>query len=307
MIVFHGFTYVNQKNSGDGSSHITRSTRTRIRKLVLPLRDSAYYSPVLVHIDSDIAMSYDGEYMSSQYPKLILPKGYLSHSQMVCWMSNRARYVKEYFEDGERLKTRYLDFGSKFSKLIEDLGEIMNRIPNRFLAIQELKKGYPMDENMESVLMELDIEGESEYQIGNSGKPDDKTPVCKIQGIVPILAFLDKYRSRDGSIGEYKTGLQPWTLARVQKHDQLPFYGAGLKASGKPMPEYADLHWVETKEVATEHVDFWRDGNKVIMATGKIKTFHRELDPREFERVEDLIIRVAWEISDAYQDHLAQI
>ncbi len=244
--------------------------------------------------------------MEPRYPILILPKGYISHSQMNCWITNKPRYIREYFEDGDKLKTRYLDFGSKFSKMVERLGELMEKIPNRQFAIVELKKEYPMDENMESVLMELDIDGESEYQIGNSGKPDDKHPVCKIRGEVPILAFLDKYRP-DGSIGEYKTGLQPWTLAKVQKHDQLIMYGVGLKWMGRPLPEYADLHWIETVETQKESTDFWRDGDKIIGATGRIKTFHREFDEREYERMEDLIIRVAWEISDAYQDHLSQL
>lgn len=245
--------------------------------------------------------------MEPRYSKLILPKGYLSWSQMYCWMNNKARYVSEYFEDGERLDTRFLRFGSKFSKMVEDLCEIMKRIPDRAAAIVELAKEYPMDENMQVVLMELDIEGVSEFQIGNSGRPEDINPVVKVRGEVPILAFLDKYVLRNGAIQEYKTGLAPWTLAKVQKHDQLPFYGVGLKFSGKRLPEYADLHWIETREVEQERKDFWRDGDKIILATGKIRTFHREFDEREFERMEDSIIRVAYEISDAYQDHLAQI
>lgn len=248
--------------------------------------------------------------MSDQYPKLILPKGYLSWSQMYCWMNNRQRYIKEYFEDGDRLDTRYLRFGSAFSKMVERLCELMEdqaRPQIRHSAIQELKKDYPMDENMESVLMELDIEGTSEFQIGNSGREGDTHQVCKVRGIVPILAFLDKYVDRNGAIQEYKTGLQPWVQSRVQKHDQLPFYGVGLKWMGRKFPQYADLHWIETKEVEKEHVDFWRDGDKIIKATGRIKTFHREFDEREFERMEDMIVRVAGEISDAYQEHLMDI
>lgn len=245
--------------------------------------------------------------MSAQYPKLILPKGYLSWSQMYCWINNKARYITEYFEDGKKLDTRYLRFGSQFSKMVEELCELLKKNSSRFNAIQILKKDYPMDENMENVLLEIDIEGISEYQIGNTGRPEDTIPVCKIRGEVPILAFLDKYVDRNGAIQEYKTGLAPWTQARVIKHDQLPFYGVGLKWSGKPLPEYADLHWIETKETEQERVDFWRDGAKIISATGRIKTFHREFDEREFERMEDSIIRSAWEISDAYQEHLSQI
>lgn len=227
---------------------------------------------------------------------MILPKGYLSWSQMTCWMGNKERYVREYFEDGKRLDTRYLRFGSKFSKMVEDLCELMKTNPDRMMAIKKLAEEYPMDENMEAVLMELDIEGESEFKIE-----------CKVRGIVPTLAYLDKYVPRDGSIREYKTGLGEWTLAKVQKHDQLTFYGVSLKWCGKPLPPYADLQWIETRETEQERVDFWRDGEKTISATGKIKTFHREFDEREFERMEDLIIKVAYEISDAYQDHLATI
>lgn len=235
--------------------------------------------------------------MQSKYPKLILPRAYLSWSQLDRWIHNKQRYINEYFEDGKKLDTRYLRFGSQFSKIVEDLCEIMVKIPDRASAIKELANKYPMDEDMESVLMELDIEGKSEFEIR-----------CKVRGIVPILAFLDKYVERDGSMREYKTGLAPWTLSKVQKHDQLLMYGVALKGCGKPLPPYADLIWIPTQETTVgEEVDFWRSGDKLIRTTGQIKTFHREFDEREFERMEDLIIKVAYDISDAYQDHLSDI
>lgn len=245
--------------------------------------------------------------MNPKYPTLLLPKGYLSYSQADCWLKNKPRYINEYFEDGKRLDTKYLRFGGQFSKMVERLCEHMKGGATRDTAIVMLKEEYPMDESMELVLQELDIEGTSEFQIGNSGKEGDNCPVVKVRGIVPILCYLDKYVERTGGIQEYKTGLVEWTMAKVIKHDQLPFYGVGLRACGRPLPTYADLHWIGTKETQQESVDFWRDGAKLISATGKIKTFHREFDEREFERMEDLIIKVAWEISDAYQDHLAQI
>lgn len=245
--------------------------------------------------------------MNPKYPTLMLPKGYISYSQWYCWKNNRARYITEYFEDGKRLDTRFLRFGGEFSKMIERLCELIKNGATRDTAIVMLKEEYPFDEAMESVLMELDIEGTSEFQIGNSGREGDKCPVVKVRGIVPILCYLDKYIEHSSAIQEYKTGIVEWTMAKVIKHDQLPFYGVGLKACGRKLPPYADLHWIGTKETQQESVDFWRDGAKLISATGKIKTFHREFDEREFERMEEAIIKVAWEISDAYQDHLAQI
>lgn len=227
---------------------------------------------------------------------MILPKSYLSWSQLYCWMTNPERYRREYFEAGKKLDTAYLRFGGQFSKMVEKLCEIMATIPDRHQAIQELKKEYQMDENMENVLMELPIDGISEYEIR-----------CSIGHVVPVLAYLDKYIEAENAIGEYKTGLVPWTLAKVQKHDQLIFYAVALKWCGKPIPDYADLHWIETVETQEEQVDFWRDGAKIIKATGRIKSFHRVFDEREFDRMEELINRVAWEISDAYQDHLSQL
>lgn len=234
--------------------------------------------------------------MTKEYPKLILPKGYLSWSQMSCWIHNKERYRREYFEDRDKLDTRYLRFGGHFSKMVEDLTELLVKMPDRAAAIDEIAREYPMDENMQSVLMELPIEGISEYEIR-----------CKVGNVIPVLAYLDKYIESENAIGEYKTGLAPWTMARVQKHDQLVFYAVALKWHGKPIPEYADLHWIETKETQTESVDFWREGAKIIKATGRIKTFHRVFDEREFERMEELISRNAWEISDAYQEYLSQL
>jgi len=215
--------------------------------------------------------------MSEQYPKLILPKPHLSWSQLSLWISNRDRYKREYFEDGKKLDTKYLTFGKNIAQLIE----------------QGLHK---------TLLPDLEVYDSPEYEIK-----------CKVRGLVPCLSFLDSYNERAtpqvpaNVFREYKTGIVPWTKARVQKHDQLVFYAVALKACGKPMPEYCDLDWIETVESEKERVDFWRDEGKIIQVTGRIITFHREFDEREIERMEDLIVRVAWEISDAYQEHLSDI
>jgi hypothetical protein len=135
---------------------------------------------------------------------------------------------------------------------------------------------------------------------------------CLVAG-VPILSFLDSYNKTAtievpaNVFREFKTGKVPWDRARVQKHDQLVFYATALKWSTGQMPEYCDLDWIETKETAGESVDFWREGDKIVYITGRIVSFHREFDEREIERMEDLITKVAWEISDAYQDYLAEI
>jgi hypothetical protein len=110
-----------------------------------------------------------------------------------------------------------------------------------------------------------------------------------------------------GNFREYKTGKIPWTQAKVQKHDQLTFYATALKWSTGKMPEYCDLDWIETKESKTESDDFWRGSDKILNVTGRVVSFHREFDEREVERMEQLIVKCAEQISCAYKSFINEI
>lgn len=123
---------------------------------------------------------------------------------------------------------------------------------------------------------------------------------------VPVLSYLDTYCPSKNVFREYKTGKIPWNQARVQKHDQLTFYATALKWSNGKMPEYCDLDWIETVE--DDRGEVMGLSNEVtVNATGRIIPFHREFDDREIERMEYLIEKVAWEISDAYLEFLQEI
>lgn len=202
--------------------------------------------------------------------KLLLPKPHLSWSQLSCWLSNPARYRREYFENADKLDTKYLQYGKGIAKLIEE-GKHKELLPD------------------------LEVYDTPEFEIR-----------CEING-VPILSYLDSYDSKNNVFREYKTGKIPWTQAKVQKHDQLTFYATALFHSTGKMPEYCDLDWIETKEGIVETVDFWRESDKVINATGRIISFHREFDEREIERMENLIVKCANEISEAYVKFLEEI
>ena len=210
------------------------------------------------------------------------------------WLRSEARYRREYFDSTHKLDTKYLRFGGAFATMLEDMEVIFARTNNRQLAIEELAREYPMTENMKAVLMEIEIEGISEYEI--------KT---KVMGIVPCFSKVDKYDPINNVLREYKTGKIPWTQAKVQKHDQLVFYATMLKWEGKPVPEYCDLDWIETKETEQVAEDFWREQPKILDVTGRILSFRREFDEREIERMQDLIVQVATEISEAYKEHIS--
>jgi hypothetical protein len=202
--------------------------------------------------------------------KLILPKKYLSWSQLSCWLSNPTRYRKEYFEAGDKLDTKYLRFGKGVAELIEN-------------------------GTHKTLLPDLVVYDKPEFEI--------RTDVLG----VPTLSYLDTYNSADNTFREYKTGKIPWTKAKVVKHGQLVFYATTLKHSTGKMPEYCDLDWIQTKEGGVEVEDFWRSNDKQINVTGIIKSFHRPFDEREIDKMQDLIVRCANEISDAYKKFLAEI
>jgi len=202
--------------------------------------------------------------------KLILPKTYLSWSAMSCWISSPGRFRREYFESGKKLDTRYLRFGKGIAELIET-GKYKELLP------------------------ELEVYEVSEFEI--------RTEVCG----VPILSYIDDYDPVNNVFREKKTGKIPWTQAKVIKHGQLIFYATALKHSCGKIPEYCHLDWIETKEGSIEVDDFWRENEKIVQVTGKIKSFYREFDEREIEKMEKLIVKSAEEISEAYQLFLKEI
>lgn len=200
--------------------------------------------------------------MQNLQNNILLPKNYLSYSQMTVWMSSKERYRKEYFENGKKLDTKYLRFGKSFAS---------DREYNR-----PVEKGHF-----------------TEYEIKEN-----------ILG-VPILSKLDFY---DGNINVFeddKTGKIPWTQSKVQKHEQLVFYAAALKAKHGKIPKYCLLNWFETKE--SPKVKSGLINESKISFTGKLIIFRRNFDPREIERMEKMILKVAIEISNAYKDFISEV
>ncbi len=208
--------------------------------------------------------------MEDSSNKLILPKPWLSWSSINCWLSNPERFRREYFENSEKLDTKYLRFGKGIAELIET-GKHKELLPD------------------------LPVYSHPEYKMQ-----------CEVMG-VPLLGFIDSYDPEKNVFLEYKTGKHPWTQAKVQKHDQLTLYATMLKQITGKVPEYCDLVWIETKEGSVEVEDFWRTNEKQINCTGKIVTFRREFDEREIDRMEFIVQKAAEEISEAYQEFIKEI
>lgn len=208
---------------------------------------------------------------------IMLPRRHLSWTQMSCWRSSKDRYRREYFEKGRKLDTKYLQFGKGIASAIEN-GTHKEMLPD------------------------LEVFSKPEYKIE-----------VEVGG-VPLLCFLDSYEPAPvHEFWEYKTGKRlksgdaPWNLAKVQKHDQLLFYAVALRAQTGKMPERCRLAWIETKEESVDPEDFWSQFDKKLAVTGLVKSFEREFDERELDRMEEEIVDIAEEISEAYRAFISEL
>jgi hypothetical protein len=187
---------------------------------------------------------------------------------MDLWMRNKDGYVERYFKNGKPLDTKYLKFGKNIAQLIEE-------------------------RKHNEILPDLIVYDISEFKIET-----------EIRG-VPILSFIDSYDPVSSAFREYKTGKNPWTAVKVEKHGQLLFYAVALKAVTGTYPKYCHLDWIETQ--MSESDDMWNILDPQIELTGKIKSFLREFNEKEIDMFEEKIQIVAQEISDAYKKFISEI
>jgi len=204
--------------------------------------------------------------------KLILPRGYLSWSQMNCYLTNPVRFRKEYFENGPRLTSKYLSFGKDVHELIEN-NKHKDILPD--LVVYDVR--------------ELKVE-------------------CDIFG-VPILAYIDSYDPIDNVFRDTKTGKIPWDKAKVIKLGQLLFYAVALKHKYGKVPEYCHLDWLQSKEGSNDAPvdDFWRTNENQLNLTGHMQSFQRNFYITEIEQMETKICETAIKISKDYQEFIKEI
>jgi hypothetical protein len=193
---------------------------------------------------------------------LLLPRGYISYSAMQCFKSSKERFKREYFENGDKLNSKYLVFGKGIAKMIEE------------------------DKHHE-LLPDLIVYDLREYEIR-----------VEING-VPVLCYLDDCKSDFTSFRDKKTGKTPWTPQKCQKSEQLLMYACAIRAKHGKMPRTAWIDWVETHDDKKELKGLHNDSK--IEVTGRVESFKRVFDERELDRFEKELLKVAIEISEYYK------
>ena len=206
---------------------------------------------------------------TSSPKRLLLPRGYLSPSQIDLWLRDPDRYVRQYMFGGEEVKNARMDFGSKVALAEENGEETDDELVNMLVAI--LPK-YPLREHT------------------------IRAPFKTKDGVVELLGKMDKFDDVLVALRDTKTGTAKWTQGRADKHGQLRFYGAVVWLKHKKIPTI-HLDWAETKVE--------EDGS--ISLTGKISTFEVKLTLADILEYLAVVARVAREIDARYREEMRQL
>jgi hypothetical protein len=199
-----------------------------------------------------------------------LPRGYLSSSGYDLWTKDKNAFRNRYYLDIKQFETVETIFGKKVAKMLENREFVHNDV------ILYEKTEYRFEEFLDDL---------------------------------KIMGYLDGFNISDLSILEYKTGHKnkdgkvPWDNVKVAKNKQLLFYCVGIRKKHGSVNPIVTLQWLETEFKKKT----WDVGGIEVEAqtrdlylTGNIKTFKREIQQWEIDKMEQDIIRVAKEISNDY-------
>jgi len=207
--------------------------------------------------------------LASNHEAIILPKGYLSWTQLDTWTKSPDTYVKYYMANQPRPHTVEMAFGKRSAEARENGDQSEIPVELRF-ELPEFK-------------FDTLVEG------------------------VRCIGAADAMKADFGEFREDKTGVIPWTAKRVQGHDQLVFYAMLTLYQVGAIPNRAHVLWLPTKK--NKHIEptgaLWnRVDNPIIERTGEPVYFTREFDPLEIDRMRRKTIDTAIAISNRYKKYI---
>lgn len=201
--------------------------------------------------------------MTKKY--LLLPRGYISWTQLQLWERNKKEYERIYFYGGSVPKSRYMDFGSEVA---ED-GEHGTSQKESVKALNMLLPTYKVVEHKVDAEIKL-----------------DKNIYLKVHGRLDTYEPI-RFRER-------KTGTVPWTARKVASHGQIDFYYMLVYLETGKLPSEAWLDWAET--------ELDEEGNVVL--TGHTVPFEATRTIADVLKMINRVKKAAREIAEHYNNKL---
>lgn len=199
---------------------------------------------------------------------LILPRGYLSPSQVEMWETDRPKYIRKYILGQDiTFSSKYTEYGNKFGLAMETDEETDDELIN---LAKEIVPKYSFREKVLETMLETK------------------------DGWFILMGKLDTFEEEPLMMREYKTGGPKWTQARVDKSNQVIHYLSLIYLIYKRLPEKAHLDWLETHLV-----------NGEVKLTGNYEAFEIKKTLADVLVYLSKVTKIAKEIDNLCRQHLS--
>jgi len=203
---------------------------------------------------------------------LILPKGYLSHSQIELWLKSPDSYRKTYY-GGQRFNgNMYTDFGNAVTLAME------KNEPWVQCVIEAIKS-----------------------ECGFNFSTFERDFIVDIDGI-PFKGSIDQFEASNGIFAEQKTVMRPWSRNKINDHLQFDRYSLAIEimdGSVNDLAYFIDAR--SAKRRKTEEVcGYTVEGDEEMYLTGEVNVIERYISAGDREREFERIRRVGREIAEDF-------
>jgi hypothetical protein len=197
---------------------------------------------------------------------MLLPKKYISVSQINLWYSDRQKYINRYFLDLPEEPSIYMDFGKQFAISTETYikdGIIDNNLPHFYLDKIRPMKGLEAEKEISLSINDIQVKG-----------------------------FIDAWDVHNNRVIDFKTSGKPWTIDTLKDSLQMKVYALAMFVNGESIPE-SQINWLGTKRT--------KDG---LSFTGESFELTHTFEMDELLKAIVLIEQTCKEISEVYKSFL---
>ena len=197
---------------------------------------------------------------------MLLPKKYISVSQINLWYSDRQKYINRYFLDLPEEPSIYMNFGKQFATSTETFikdGIIMETFPDFYIDKIQSFKG---------------CEAEKEISLSIND--------------IQVIGFIDAWDVHNNRVIDFKTSGKPWTMDTLKTSLQMKVYALAMFVNGDQIPE-SQINWLGTKRT--------KDG---LSFTGESFELNHTFEINELLKAIVLIEQTCKEISEHYKSFL---
>lgn len=197
---------------------------------------------------------------------MILPKKYISVSQINLWYNDRQKYINRYFLNIPEEPSIYMDFGKRFAEDTEAFikkGIIMETFPDFYIDKIKSFKG---------------LEAEK--------------PISLSINDVQVIGYIDAWDKENNRVIDFKTSGKPWTMETLKTSLQMKVYALAMFVNGETIPE-SQINWLGTKRT--------KNG---LSFTGESYELNHTFEMDDLLKAIVLIEQTCKEISEVYKSFL---